>query len=937
MDSFNEIQQSQHLKIESGVKSFIQKINKQYYLKLDEKSFSPVIQISAFSVLKYLDNFTKMGEKNLLPFFFSFPDKKSASVWLSICLMTHFFSEDYIKSEGQSVNKLDVGKKYLVYGSIGKYRGIINNQNGERFRFLFEDGEKLPKKTIRSNIKNVNQSKPLNKIKHYNKCEENAKQNRTPLSKILEPNEGVIINDQVLSSKVLLVAGRGNTTSIKNLIDTCVVYDEPISKVFAPNNNIILKPDLKEYKSFFENNHNEKIHSFLKWIGRLLEDSTVDNNITEPLRKIKSTIEQDEVITSEIDDSFNNIVEQYAGTEPRLQKLMDEHYPEISTELPEDLKAVIINDITQIEDYPNTIKGFLNKQIPVIVVSNRMIEKSIDLFYFNRLFDSENGIWKDAYRINWNRSKLNPLINTTSHDSDFMDNPLWETCRRYAEQIIKIDIFQEPDGFNLDEKIWQLVQKINHLQGFEYLKTSFFQYLNPLLYAFKNSHYIDVDNPVKILIEKFKEEWENSKNYLPNNTELVDEIEAIIKQLECGVYKNGKPQSIQNVFSGILSIPDYGQLNIPVGSETNKPDQQSEIIVFTGFPYGENSGKYLHNSSLNYFVPAIYIQCWPFEGKRTYSYLRRRIESGYFFDKIPESIGFPEQLILNNQAEIDHEINETLKISKIIDMKERDIFQTEDDLIALDNFQYEKFKYIDNESDKFKYIVNCNIVRFNDGSFMFLPSQSTVLSEFEKESGRISVKGLKFNQLSVGLRVFKFSKEHLNYSEILQSNPNIKKANSVLSIWHSTLSKLTEELDSTQNLYEYLVSIAKKSNINGANPDVLNIRRWLNDEDLIAPNMDNLRVIFIAGKEKNFIHENIDDITKHTIDAFNYIKSAHTKLGRKINSAIEAELKKGSNEGTEFSITVKDHVEVSIVAKQILELQTNDIPVEYHETRKFLC
>jgi hypothetical protein len=220
---------------------------------------------------------------------------------------------------------------------------------------------------------------------------------------------------------------------------------------------------------------------------------------------------------------------------------------------------------------------------------------------------------------------------------------------------------------------------------------------------------------------------------------------------------------------------------------------------------------------------------------------------------------------------------------------------------------------------------------------MFLPSQSTVLSEFEKESGRISVKGLKFNQLSVGLRVFKFSKEHLNYSEILQSNPNIKKANSVLSIWHSTLSKLTEELDSTQNLYEYLVSIAKKSNINGANPDVLNIRRWLNDEDLIAPNMDNLRVIFIAGKEKNFIHENIDDITKHTIDAFNYIKSAHTKLGRKINSAIEAELKKGSNEGTEFSITVKDHVEVSIVAKQILELQTNDIPVEYHETRKFLC
>jgi hypothetical protein len=936
MGSSNGIHKYQHQTIESGVESFMQDINSQYYLKLDEKSFSPVIQISAFLVLKYLGNFTKTEDKKLHPFLFSFPDKKSASVWLSICLLTNFFDEDYYKSEGLSVNELEVGRKYQVYSSIGEFRGIIKDKNEEKFKFKIKDSEIIFKKSIRSIIKNVNQSRQLNKYEHFYRSRKKARQNRTAISKILEPNEGIIINDQVLTSKVLLVAGRGNITSIKNLINTCIIYDEPISKVFAPNNNIILKPDLKDYKVFFEQNKNEQINIFLDWIGRLLEDSKVDDKILELLLEIKSNIEQDEAITSEIDDSFKCIVEEYADTEPRLQKLMDDYYPGISSELPEDLKAVIINDINQIEDYPNTIKGFLDKQIPVIVVTNRMIEKSSDLLFFKRLFDSENGIWKDAYRINWNRSKLNSLINVTSPDSYFMDNPLWKSCQRYARQIIKIDIFQEPDGYNLDEKIWQLVQKIKNLQGFEYLKTSFFQYLNPLLYAFKNSHFIDVDDPVKILIEKFKEEWVKSKNYLSSKSELVDEIETVLKQLESGEFENSKPQYTQNVYSAILSTPDYGQLNIPVGSETNQPEQHTEKIIFSGFPYNEYSGKYLHNACLNYFIPEIDILCWPFEGERTYSYLRRRIESGYFFDKLPEDTGFPEEIILSNQAEIEDEVSDTLVKTNKIEIKGVD-FQTEDDLIALDNFQYEKYKCIDNVYDKFRYIVNCNVVRFNDGSFMFLPSQSTVLSEIENESGRISVRGLKFNQLSIGFRIFKFSKDQLNYSEILQSNPKIKIANSVLSIWHSTLSKLTEEFGSIQDLCEYLVSVVDKNKISGANPDVLNIRRWLNDEDLIAPNMDNLRVILIAGKEKNIIHENIDDISNLTIEAFNFIKSAHISLGHKIKSAIAAELKRATNEGTGFAITVNDDIEVSIVAKQIIELQTNDIPVEYQETRKFLC
>lgn len=933
----NTIQKLELTRNELGIKNFIQNINSKYYLKIGEKAFSPIIQISSFLVLKYLDDFNKTTDKNLFPFFFSFPVKKSASVWLSICLLTNYFNEDYYESEGKAVQNLKIGEKYTVYGSVGKYLGKITDQDELKLRFKFKDGTKYCKNNVRSIIQDVKQSRELNKANHYSKRKRDAKKYRSAISKILEPTEGIIINEQVLTSKILLVTGRGNAGSIKELINVCEIFDEPISKIYSPNDNIILKPDLKDYRTFFEQNHQQKINEFLNWIDRLVQDSNLDVEVLNSLIEIKSSIDKEGIITSEINNQFSIIIEEYSDIEPRLQKLNDNFYPGITVVLPENLKAVIVNDISQIEDYPATIKGFLQKRIPVIIVSNRGIQKPSDLSFYSRLFDSEDGIWKDAYRINWNRSKISALNRAINPDHEFMDNVLWEACRKYARQIIKIDISQEPNGFNLDEKIRLVLQMINDLEGFENLKTAFFQYLYPLLYAFKNSHFIDVDYSVNILIEKFKEEWSNSKNYLPKNIELVEEIEAVINQLECGKFENSKPLSTQNIFSSSLSIPDYGQLNIPVGSQTNLPNQETKKMVFTGFPYREFSGKYLQNACLNYFVPEINVHCWPYEGRLTFNYLIRRIESGYFLDNIPDNTSLPEELILNNQTKIENEINTTLEVNNIVGIKEEETIQTENDLISLDNFQYEKYKYVEHDSDKFKYIVKCNIVRFHDGGFMFLPQQSKILSELENEAGQIAVKKLKFNELSVGLRVFNFSKEQVNYSEILQDNQELEKANSDLKRWRQTLSRLAKELGTIQKLYQFLVSVANESNISDANPEILNLRRWLNDEDLIAPNKDNMRVIFLAGKKRNIIQDNIEEVTECTLKAYKFIKSAHISLGHKIKSAIASQLKRDTNKGNEFSIKVNDDMEVSIVAKKIAELQPNDIEVEYHETRKYLC
>ena len=125
-------------------------------------------------------------------------------------------------------------------------------------------------------------------------------------------------------------------------------------------------------------------------------------------------------------------------------------------------------------------------------------------------------------------------------------------------------------------------------------------------------------------------------------------------------------------------------------------------------------------------------------------------------------------------------------------------FETE--LIHFDNFRFDKYQVFPENFNESKYIVECNIIKFNDGSFMFLPSQSSVLSEFELDSGDILIKNLKFNHLFIGLRVFKYDTDQFNYSKIIETNHEVKEAYKVLEIWRRTLDTLYKKFYSLDRL-----------------------------------------------------------------------------------------------------------------------------------------
>jgi hypothetical protein len=150
---------------------------KQYFLDIGQFKLSPISQISSYIILKYI---SESKEKDfcseISPIFYCFPDKKMASVWISTILLTNFFYEDYIESEGNIGFEPEVGKKYLLLGSVTKFIGKKIIKEKEKYRFLFKGNDtKECEKSVNSILQNVNQNRVLNTVDHYENCKRESK------------------------------------------------------------------------------------------------------------------------------------------------------------------------------------------------------------------------------------------------------------------------------------------------------------------------------------------------------------------------------------------------------------------------------------------------------------------------------------------------------------------------------------------------------------------------------------------------------------------------------------------------------------------------------------------------------------------------------------------------------------------------------------------
>ncbi|CAI8362544.1 MAG: Uncharacterised protein [uncultured Bacteroidota bacterium] len=501
----------------------------------------------------------------------------------------------------------------------------------------------------------------------------------------------------------------------------------------------------------------------------------------------------------------------------------------------------------------------------------------------------------------------------------FIDQELWNQAMRYENQVINIESYQ---GCQLDTLAPKLVKQVRELEEFEILQKSFYRNLFPALYALKNSQ--SSNESVKRLINAFRSDFELVADHLP--TEVSQDFLKAIAEAEV-FNKNSKELESEVEFFSIGIPTDLDEdFTIPLDSkEINLPDEYSESIVFTGYPYDEFRSNYLINSVNKYFIPEIELKCWPNEASLTYNYLRRRIEGGYFHDFLPEGIDLDQELRIESEEDIESEIDSFLQCSN----KTSDADQAEEDLALIHQFKYKGFLSSQDSSTTWKVI--CDVLNFDNGDFMFLRKGSTILCLSEDAQGKMKVYKKSADQFLLGDVVFRYIKDRTAYLEISKRDPEVGKSYKELDTWKNALQDLySRHGHSTKNLESFLTKQRLEHQLKG-NPVHTNLERWLFDEEVISPDEDNLRLILSVAEVPN-IEERLAVLDK----AYKIATAHRISLSTRIKKEISRKLSRKVEMNGDFEINV-DGETIEVETRTIASVDRNGIEVDYHNTRKILC
>jgi hypothetical protein len=852
------------------------------------------------------------------PFHLDFPDKQDAAIWLSVALLRNYLLEDYVNQADSRVEELniDIGKKIEIFSAVAIFEGIKNQKLSLKFsdqRTPIEVPEGL------TEYINLTNKTRVNKYCLYAQNKKTANANRNAISRLLEPDKPKeLINPDILKSKVLVIAGRGNTGQFSNQLKEESIYGTALSEVFNIGENIIIKPDLEDFKFLTESENNDDIKYFEENFLRFKDEFLNAVPGEEAARRLISKVENSDYRNHDFLNLYSLVIDLVDND--KLRRIY-EHYPGVKEKLPKHLKAVVINDIRQIKDYEGLIYGFLKRKIPVIVLSNRFIKDKKAIYFFEEYFSKRS----DELRINWNKQKIKSLKRTGGNKRDYIDEELWQKCLRFLEQTIEI---KTTTPHPADKLLIDLQRRISKLEGQERLKKAYWQTFNPLVYSFKNGSGWKPYH--KALFDSFTNVFNVVKLTLDSKTrDLFENLVSSLKQ-DKDNYKKIPPRS--NVFVQCIDINDQKKCFPNKGKSGITPKQiNNDIkkIIFPGFPLDEPISRKLIDCISETLIKNIKLICWPKEGELTYNYILRRLKAGYFYDNVPNDWQISKDLLVRSNKDINDEIKTTL----FVDIDEKAITEEyEEDEEALENISIFKYgTYTGTQKQDTEYIVKCNIIDLEGGSFMFLPKNGKVLAKIETEGDKFSFRKAKFKALSAGDEIFQYD---LSSHKLRQVSKNVDGSHAIfndLKIWRQSLYTSYEKCGkSIKKLSDCLKRINKQYKLN-ASPSPQNIRNWLYDEDMHGPEESNLRMILLAESDQEKI-DKIPDILEG--------KSKARSLSLKVSSQIKKTIIKKLEEIDVANKNVIDikvfGISLQIEFRKITKLRQTNVEVEYQNTHKFL-
>jgi hypothetical protein len=881
--------------------------------------------------LQYAVNLPGSPVQERKPFYLSVPDKEHFTLPFACGLLLNYLYEDYFNPPALSFN---AGDKVELFGSIAQYIGLSKSVTGAPLiRLLLRDNETTISAQNAPFLNRFSGKRRLSK----SIVKQQVYQAENDLNSLFNLSGKEIVNPKALSSQLYLIAGRGNTVSLREKLGKEVCISQKMAEAFCLDTNLIVKPTLENLNALLaepEYSDTSYFTDFLRNdLAELREIYGSNTNLAETIERLNALLTE-----QNFNPAFRSLFNRLATAvdEPYKSNLLNltDQIPDENTEIPERLKLVVLNTTDQVRDYSNTISRLLDRGIPVIVLTDRSELSSAPDYLPDSL--------ANGYRFCWSRNMISSLADTKQND--YCDSRFWQRCTRYANQEIIIRRFADPAGDSLFSS-FEASHEFVRLEGFHTLKKSYYKHLRPALYLLKNTlgNLVDVIDLIRKQTELFTESFNPVENLLPadlantfrENLLLIRSYTDNPKQVPAGtpvfVQRVDFPDGVRGRTSSVI-LRNFRVNDLTVFN--------GDSLVFTGFPYRETNGRYLADATFHYLIPSVTVLAWPAEANRLTGYLARKLRDAVFDGSLPEWISRG----VNNwrlPLHPDRPDDKSMLIRQGND-DDQDFYPADKPEPAklpfaeiqqqISNFRFSDL--FDPSSESAEYLVPVNIIHFHSGSYMFLPygrsGQVYVLRKQEAATGEIVQ--ASFDELSAGQLVICFNMNREIIRDLSKSQLTDEYAR--LDIWRERLQLLTGHgSERYTRSVNQLLEMKATLGLTAGNPAKQNIIRWLHDTDMLAPHKANLWIILrTSGMQDREATAAVSQIES----AKRLIVRTSSQVADRIKSKIIGVLREKDVHTEDMTLDV-DGVPVTVHYGRISSLERrSDMKVPYMLTNRFI-
>lgn len=924
------------------MKEYLHKAKDRFYLNLGRQEFSPVVLASTAIALDYAKEI--QNSDSIKPLLITFPSRENSALWMSVQYLVNEFFNDYIYQSENRIKDLNLksGDKIDIFSTTAVYKRIDSSSN--KLVMSFSDGVETHAAMQNVQFINLAKKKMVNKYKLYIEKKKDFLGERKALTQILSldhnPNFGA------LTSKVVLISGRGKAGHFRRQLKETLVYGESLSETILLDKNLLISPDFECFSGSIDSGAEKNAKFFCKAVKQSLasfssEDIDLQLATNSCLDLLDSSLK-----TKRFVDSYQSLYRRlaleskYHSISNKLE-LLYRYHPGIEDDLVNDVSAVFVNDLQLFLENPNKVNYLLGRKIPVYVISDRVISEFKDLDIYTKIFENES--FKDVYRFNWDKKKISSLELELDNGAKFIDHKNNNLFCRFVNQ--RIEIKELPH--NEFDQVFNSIESrrfLSSLGDHELLQKAYYQILRPLLYSIKNS--VDRPDSIKLLnaLQAFIQCFESSSHGL--NEEVKNSVSESLTKLKSYILSGEQPKKYLENTDDLLFQDinvDNTNLLVPIESEDhdsvhhNNVSSESGKIVFIGYPYNEYSFKFIDQSIFKKLIPSVKFVLNQCEANVTANFLRRKISLGYYLEHYPDCIDELNRYKIGNEEDLNGLLNETISFTKeSIDVE----VVEEESTIAFGEFEqmlnelrYAEFKgSSDPRQSSGQYLLSSNVLHFENGSYVFMPHKWRILTVKESITGSVESRYCKIDDVAVGdiAVIVDVSKESITNS--LEGSRAMESHLEELDSWKNILKQYRDQYDDVSELVSRLDTINQRMELGGS-AENYNVLRWLHDETMLAPAPENLKMVLGLQYPKEELSERVKSI----LDARKIIITAKKRLDSAVKDKI-AGMIGDSHTSLEdnFKIEVKG-IEVTGMKNEIVGIEKRlDLKIEYHSTMKFL-